>query len=79
MKIFNNEVYPYLSEMSFNSVEEVNDCLDWLVSAINDRPLSGQDESRNELFTIEKPSLREKLNTFCCAYRTTYSYGWQAL
>jgi|GEM_PF-1901292 len=60
VKIFNNEIYPYLSEMSFNSVEEVNDCLDWLVSAINKRPLTGRAESRDELFEEERPSFRER-------------------
>jgi hypothetical protein len=60
VKIFNNEIYPYLKEMSFNSIEELNDCLDWLVSPINDRPLSGKNKSRNELFAIEKPLLRER-------------------
>lgn len=60
VKIFNNEIYPYLSEMSFNSTEELNDCLDWLVSAINERPISGKIESRDELFYEEKSSLRER-------------------
>ncbi len=60
VKIFNNEIYPYLIEMYFNSVEEVNDCLDWLVSTINKRPLTGRAESRDELFEEEKSSFRER-------------------